>query len=235
MKRILSWVLAAICVPAAWPAETGNKAEIQNAIKKLADQANYSWTSTVVITAPTTSVPQGPTEGKTEREGYTYFRLNVGDTPVEAAMRGRKSAIKIDGQWQSGAELQNDRQWMARRLSSFKAPVAESEELLARTVNLKREKAGIYSGDITAEGVRDLLSSRSRTGDLNSVRGRGKGAVRFWLQNGSLAKYEFRLQGQMIGQNQLIFDVDRTTTVDIKDVGSTRFQLAEEARKKLEP
>lgn len=234
MKSVVLCVLMFVLAIVVWPAERSSKTEIQDAIKKLAAQPNYSWVSTVLTAAPTTSVPQGPTEGKTERDGFTYFRLNVGDSPVEAALHGSKSAIKTDGNWEAAGELQGDRQWMARRLSTFKAPVAESEELLAKSANLKREKAGIYSGDLTSEGVRELLSSRSRTGDLNSVRGRGMGTVRFWIQNGSLAKYEFRLQGQMISQGQQIFDVDRTTTVEIKDAGSTRVQVPEEAKKKLQ-
>ena len=56
--------------------------------------------------------------------------------------------------------------------------------------------------------------------------------MRFWLKDGALAKYEFNLQGS-ISFNGNDFDVNRTTTVEIKDVGSTKITVPDEAKKKL--
>jgi len=55
--------------------------------------------------------------------------------------------------------------------------------------------------------------------------------VKFWAKEGVLSKYEFKLQGKM-SFNGNDTDVDRTTTVEIKDVGTTKVTVPEEAKKK---
>ena len=64
-------------------------------------------------------------------------------------------------------------------------------------------------------------------GDLNL-----KGSVKFWVKNGALIKYEFHLQGK-IDFNGNEFPNDRTTTVEIKEVGATKVEVPEAARKKI--
>jgi hypothetical protein len=60
-----------------------------------------------------------------------------------------------------------------------------------------------------------------------------KGWVKFWLKDGQLVKYEFKLAGKMdFGGND--FDVDRDTTIVINDVGNTKIEVPADAKKKLE-
>ena len=59
-----------------------------------------------------------------------------------------------------------------------------------------------------------------------------KGSVKFWVKDGMLSKYEIKVQGK-VSFNGNDRDVDRTTTVEIKDSGSTKIQLPEDAKKKL--
>jgi hypothetical protein len=59
-----------------------------------------------------------------------------------------------------------------------------------------------------------------------------KGSVKFWLKDGALVKYEFHVSGT-ISFNGNDFDSDRATTVEIKDVGATKVDAPEEAKKKL--
>ena len=59
-----------------------------------------------------------------------------------------------------------------------------------------------------------------------------KGSAKFWIKDGVLAKYEFKVTGSM-NFNGNDIDVDRTTTVEIKDVGSTKVEVPEGAKKKL--
>jgi hypothetical protein len=60
-----------------------------------------------------------------------------------------------------------------------------------------------------------------------------KGSVKFWLKDGTLSKYETKVSGK-INFNGNERDVDRTTTVEIKDVGTTKVEVPEEAKKKLQ-
>ena len=56
--------------------------------------------------------------------------------------------------------------------------------------------------------------------------------MKFWLKDGLLSKYEVKLSGT-ISFNGEDRDVVRTTTVEIKDVGTAKLDIPEAARKKL--
>ena len=59
------------------------------------------------------------------------------------------------------------------------------------------------------------------------------GSVTFWVTDGKLVKYEFHVSGT-ISFNGNDRDIDRTTTVVISDVGTTKISVPDEAKKKLE-
>ena len=59
-----------------------------------------------------------------------------------------------------------------------------------------------------------------------------KGSAKFWVKDGALTKYEFKVSGKMDFNGNEI-DLDRTTTVEIKDVGTTKLDVPEDAKKKL--
>lgn len=232
MKRLFQFLLFSALGYGLSAAEADLKADVKNAVAQLGQQPNYSWISTAQTETASPNLRLGPTEGKTEKNGFTYFKLTLGEDTVEAAFRGIKSAIKMENDWESSQGLQGERAWIARRLSAFKAPAAEADDLLAKTQWLRKEKGGAYAGDLTQAGVKELLAMRSRENQSSSPSG-AKGWAKFWLKNGVLVRYQYNVQGKLPGPNQQEFQVNRTTTVEIKDVGSTKLQLPEEARKKL--
>jgi hypothetical protein len=78
--------------------------------------------------------------------------------------------------------------------------------------------------------VQTLLRFR-RAGD-GPAASNAKGSVKFWLKDGGLLKYEFKVKGTVkFGDNDV--DVDRATTVEIKDIGTTKVSVPDEAKKKL--
>jgi hypothetical protein len=86
-----------------------------------------------------------------------------------------------------------------------------------------------WSASLTEEGAKAFLTFR-RSGGATVTN--GKGSVKFWLKDGLIAKYEFKVTGNVsFGGNDM--DVDRTTTVEIKDVGATKVDAPEAAKKKL--
>jgi len=236
------------------------KGDVQNAIKKLGDQANYSWTSTPSMGGGGggggARFQPGPTNGKTEKEGYTLLTMTMGENSSEAALKGGKVAVKAQDGWKSGDELAAARGgqqpggqqpggrqrgdpagFMARRLSTFKAPAAEAADLVEKSKDLK-EEGGAYSGEMTEEGAKALLSfGRGRRGG-DAAGGQGpqvagaKGTVKFWVKDGVLVKYEYTVSGKVTFGDREI-DMNRTTTVEIKDVGSTKVEVPEDAKKKL--
>ena len=116
-------------------------------------------------------------------------------------------------------------------LQNFKAPAAQAEDLAGKAKELKSSE-GAYSGDLTEEGAKSLLTlGRGRGGNAPEISG-AKGSVKFWIKDGVLSKIQFNVQGK-VSFNGNDRDVDRTTTIEIKDVGTTTVTVPEDAKKAL--
>jgi hypothetical protein len=148
----------------------------------------------------------------------------------------------------------------ARRAQTTKLPAAEATEMLGRVSELKKE-GDAYSGNLTADGIKQMYTFPGRNRGQGGQGGQGgtgeggqrreggerrqvdtsglKGTGKFWVKDGVLAKYETHVLGKMPGfpgrdgTPGREIEVDRTTTVEIKDVGATKIAVAPEARKKL--
>lgn len=125
----------------------------------------------------------------------------------------------------------------ARMLRNYQLPAAEASGLVDKLKEVKPTPDGSYGGELTEDGVKEILSRGrgGRGGGANAPAVSGaKGSVRFWLKDGLLHKYEYQVQGTMtIGQNQREIEVNRTMTVEIKGVDGTKVDVPEDARKKL--
>ncbi|HMC27069.1 MAG TPA: hypothetical protein VKM56_04650 [Verrucomicrobiae bacterium] len=207
-------------------------ADVKAAAKKLAAKPNYSWTSTPKSESGNTP-GSGPTEGQTEKDGFTYVTFSIGNNDIELAFKGDKAAIKREGEWAGLEELQGDNAWIARRLKQFKAPAAEAEDLIEKVEDLKKGENGVYTGDLTESGVKELFS-RLRRRETGPTPEGAKGWAKFWITDGVLSKYQYKVQGKLtVGEDKREVEINRTTTVEIKDLGSTKVKLPEEAKKKL--
>jgi hypothetical protein len=213
--------------------------DVKAAAKKLGEQKSYSWKTTVVVPEGSQFRP-GPTEGKTEKDGYTSLSMSFGDNTTEAVIKGDKGAAKMEGEWRSLADMAQDSgqpgAFMARRLQNYRTPAMEAEEIAGKTKELKKD-GDAYSADLTEEGAKDLLRFRgSRRGGGGGGGGadpkNAKGSAKFWVKDGQLAKYEYKVSGTINfgGEDR---DVERTTTVEIKDVGTTKIEVPEDAKKKM--
>ena len=118
-------------------------------------------------------------------------------------------------------------------------PAAEATALLGGIKELKAAD-GVISGDLTKEAVAARLfpfgggrRGGAGGGEAPPPPENAKGSVKFWVKDGSLAKYQYNVQGTMsFGGNDI--EINRTTTVEIKDVGTTKVEVPEEAKKKLQ-
>src|SRR6266478_6480631 len=110
---------------------------------KLAAKNNYSWKTTVEAAGGGGGGGRfrpGPTEGKTEKDGFTFVSMTRGDNTIEAVLKGTKGAIKTADGWQSLEEASADNgggqpgpgRFMGRMLRSYKVPAAEVENLLSK-------------------------------------------------------------------------------------------------------
>jgi hypothetical protein len=173
---------------------------------------------------------QGPIEGKTEKDGVTYLKGSLGEISYEAASKGDKMTVNYNGTWLSTAEIGEDNRPI-RRLKALKKPIEEAQSLLDKAVEVKKESEGAYSGELAADAAKELFSLLGRrAAEAPSA----KGSTKFWVKDGRLTKYEFNVRGKItVGEDKREVDVSRTTTVEIKDIGSTTITLPDDARKKL--
>jgi hypothetical protein len=215
-------------------ADSGPKEEVIHAAKALQQKENYSWKTTVVVPESARFKP-GPTEGKTEKEGATYLMITFGDNTIEAVLKGDKGAMAgADGEWKSLADVENDQnrgRFMAGFLRNMKTPAEEAVELAGEAKDLKKD-GEVYSGDLTEEGAKNLLRFRRRGGNGGPEVSGAKGSVKFWVKDGVLSKVEYSVKGS-ISFNGNDVDVDRSTTMQIKDVGTTKVIIPKDAREKL--
>jgi hypothetical protein len=230
MKTLLLSLGLALATAPLLAADADLRTQVNHAARNLADQPNYSWSTTTVSLRDGRTSRMGPVEGKTEKTGLTYITGELGETKFEIASHGDKLAVKWGEAWQSGAELPESNAWIARRFKDYKAPAAEVADLVAKAHELKPVEGGALGGALTEAGAKEVFGRWSRAG--TEVTG-AKGSVKFWLKDGLLVKYEYNLQAQ-ITVNQEARKIDRTTTVDFKDVGKTRLELPAEAKKKLQ-
>jgi hypothetical protein len=213
-------------------ADSGPKQDVIGAAKNLGDKANYSWKTTVTVPEGTQFRP-GPIEGKTEKDGFTILNITVRDNTRQAVLKGNKGAVTDqDGAWQSLADQENSEgrgRFLAMMVRNFKAPAAQAVELASGAKELNKE-GDVYAGQLTEDAAKTLLRFR-RGGDGPTVNN-AKGSVKFWVKDGLLSKYEFKVQGSITFNNNDV-DVDRTTVVEIKDVGATKVEVPAEAKSKL--
>jgi hypothetical protein len=208
-------------------ADTAPKDEVIAAAKKLGEKANYAWKTTVAVPESAQFKP-GPSEGKTAKEGITYFSVSFGDNTTQIYLKGDKAVANVDGAWQTLAELEGDEgpgRFLSFMIRNFKTPVAQAEELAGAAKELKKD-GDVYASEMTDEGAK----AQFRWGNVTSPRG----SMKFWLKDGQLTKLQFKLTGKLdFNGNEM--DVDRDTTVEVRDVGTTKVEVPEAAIKRLVP
>ena len=233
MKQTLLLGLAGLMAPALFAAESGSK--VTSASKQLGEKQNYSWTMSTKE-ADGSSGRLGPVDGKADKAGLTYLSFSVSDVPVEVFMKGDKGTAKALEGWQTFddiAQTSGTAAAVVRFLRAYKAPVAEAAHLAEKTKELK-EADGAVMGDLKEDAVKDLLlrGGRRREGQEEPKIEGAKGSVKFWIKDGVLTKYETKVQGKVTAGDREN-EVDRTTTVEIKDAGTTKLEVPDEAKQKL--
>jgi hypothetical protein len=231
MKKLTIHGVTLLFAAAALAADADSKADVKAAGKKLADKDNYSWTTTTKMDGAGGNFRPGPTEGQTDG-GIVHLKMSFGERSYEAISKGAKAAVDSGDGWQSADELEGNRAFMARRMQNYKAPAQEAQDLADKAKALKKEGDAI-TGDLTEEGAKDFLSFGRRADSNRPAPKNAKGSVKFWVKDGALTKYEYNVQGTVMGREDQEMDVNRTTTTEIKNVGSTKLNIPEDAKKKI--
>ena len=122
---------------------------------------------------------------------------------------------------------------MGRRMQNLKVPAAEVEDLVSKTKDIKKV-GDAYTGDFTEDGAKAVLATGfGRRGGAQANVSNAKGSVKFWIKDGLVTKYETKVTGKRTNQNGDEIEVDRTVTVELKDIGTTKLEVPAEAKAKL--
>src|SRR5689334_12537930 len=222
----LAVIVALVLSPIAF---ADAKDDVKAAAKKLADTDGYSWrTSTEGGFASTT-------EGKTQKDGLTHLSMTMRDNTIDIVIKGDKAAIKTQDGWKSAseaAEEQGPGRFLARMAQNFKSPAAQAQEIADKTDKLDKSDDAV-AGTLSEEGAKSLLTfGGRRQGGQGPQVSDAKGSVKFWIKDGTLVKMQTNVTGKMTINNE-DRDVNRTTTVEFKDIGSTKVDPPAEAKEKL--
>jgi hypothetical protein len=228
---VLAVSLVALSLASGLAAEP--KSELTNAIKKLADQPSYSWTiSQKTEGSETASRRDGKIEGKAEKSGLVLVKTASGENAYEVAFKGEKVIVNFNEDWIAPSELPIDEGRIEQRLKALKTtPIDQANSLIEKSKEWKQEQGGEYSAALDPESA---LASFTQLGRRAKEATAATGSLRFWTKDGQLAKYEVKVTGKItVGSDKREVEISRTTTVEIKDVGSTKISLPEGARNRL--
>ncbi len=232
MKKNILFGIFTLAATTLLAADATPKDTVTAAVAKLNQQDNYSWKTTTEFGNFT-----GTTDGKTQKDGLVQITMSFGDNTTEAFLKGGKGVVKApDQDWRTLAEMassseQGPGRFLVRRLQNYKAPATEATDLAGKVKELKQD-GDVYAGDLTEAGAKEMLSFGGRRGGNAPEPKNAKGSAKFWVKDGQLAKFESKLSGT-VNFNGEDRDMDRTTTVQIKDVGTTKIEVPEPAQKKL--
>lgn len=236
MKKNLLFGALFLMAGSLLAADSSPKDDVTAAAKKLAD-TSYTWKVTQDFGANSPFQP-GPQEGKVDKD-TTWLSTSFQDNTIIGVAKGKKVVVKTDEGWKTAEEIGEGNGGfdmnanMARRMQNFKAPSDEIQDLVSKTSELKKD-GDVISGPLTKEAAESLLTffGRRAGGGNRPAPKDAKGTLKIWLKDGALVKYETKVTGK-IDRNGEEMDMERNNTTEIKDVGATKIDLPEDAKKKL--
>jgi hypothetical protein len=110
----------------------------------------------------------------------------------------------------------------------------EAGKLLKGVKELKSGGDNLFTGDLTPEAAKDLMTYKPRRGQAPPPPKDAKGSVKFWVKDGALTKFESHMQAKVTFGDQEDQPFDVTRTVEIQNVGTTKVEVPADAKKKLE-
>lgn len=226
------------------------------AVKKLADAPNYSWTTTVEIA--NSQFPAMPSNGVAEKFGYSIVTRTFNDNTSQTIRKGEEVVMQNrDGDWvtmeemraqfgggnrgggqggqggQGGGNRGGGRGFGGGMFGGGgNLPAVTAANFATKLKNLKVD-GDVIVGTASGEEASALLAMPGGRG------GQGQGPryslveVKFWVKAGALVKYSVHSVGKFSTPDGEEREMDSTTTTEIKNVGSTKVEVPEGAKKKF--
>jgi hypothetical protein len=243
-------VAAVVSVAAQDPTSTETKEKtprekLADAAKKTFELTNYTFKASVEVAGDlegAVQIPEG--EGRVDKEAGTLVRF--GDQ-VEAARKGTKTVYKEPGgEWtRLSAAKPGAIGSFSHYLARIKTPHEQAQGFEKhfkevaqnnQTERIGREDATIFEGDLTETGAKAILPLQGIT-ELVAIFLPGaalSGRARAWVgESGRIVRYqtETRLSSS---DGDVPFEATIVIKIDLSDVGETKVEIPDEARKALE-
>lgn len=239
MKTTFRVGLTLLAVASLTPCLAGPKEDVQSAVARWAEAANYTWTARTEVEG--SNWGGGTTTGKAAKGGMAVLSQTRQDSTTLAVRKGEAGVVKTDAGWQTAEEIRSARQSgggggggvRGTMLLWARMPAEDAKTVMAHVGEWK-ESEGAIAGTLSEAGAKELLAlNRGRGGQGQRPEARdAKGSVRFWLKDGQVAKMELKLSGTFTMNNE-DRNVARTTIYEIKDIGTTTMDVPAEAKAKL--
>jgi hypothetical protein len=234
MKRLLT-PLFLLATSALCLADT--KQDLLAAARKVADAPSYTWTTSTEIDGGNWT--PATITGKSQKGAFAVVTSEREGTVTTAVMKGEKGVLKTDDGWKTAEDLRNaggggggGRGNRGAMLLRTRLPADDVVKMVENLGELKTAD-GVISGDLTEKGAKEMLSlGRGRQGGQAPEAKNAKGSAKFWVKDGSLTKVQVKVSGT-ISFNGEDRDMGRTTTHEIKDVGTTEVKVPEDASKAI--
>jgi hypothetical protein len=218
--------------------------DVKSAARKLADAASYSWTATTEIEGGQWT--PAPVKGKAIKGGAAVITSEREGTTTTAVLQGTQGVVSTDEGWKTAEELRsaaggggggggNRGGMRAAALLRNPLPAASVTQLVEKSKDLKAGEAGVIAGELSDAGAKEfaLMGRGGRAGGPTPPEPKNaKGSVQFWLKEGQVQKIRLKVSATMTvnGEDR---DMVRTTTWEIRDVGTTTVEVPAEAKKRL--
>lgn len=220
--------------------------DVSAAAKKLAGAPSYAWTRTTENAGGGGrggGFGGGPQSGVTEKDGYTVITRTTPNGEMKTVAKGEKLVRQNpEGTWMTNEELaaqfgggggrggRGGRGGFGGAFGAAQNPAEEISALVGQAKDYKMADGAII-GTLTEEALTQRLSF-GRGGQAPAAPKNASGTVRFWLKDGAISKYEVHAKGTVTGRGGEI-ERDTKTTTEIKDVGTAKATVPEDAKKKL--
>lgn len=234
---------AAICQAA--PAD-----DVKAAAKKLADAPNYAWSTTVANAGGAGGGGRGggfgggPQSGVAEKGGFAVITREGPNGQSQTVRKGEKVVLQNqENQWVTPEEFMaafgggggGGRGGAGGALFGGTLPADDLTALATAATDLTAAD-GVISGKLNAEATTQRLTAgrggRGGGGNAPAAPTNASGTVKFWVKDGAISKYEVNVKGTVTGRGGEV-QVDRTTTTEIKNVGSSKATVPPDALKKI--
>jgi hypothetical protein len=226
--------------------------ELDKAAAKAGEMGNYTCTISTKVEggggggggAGGGDAPQ-PVEMKIQADSPIYLKSGE----IEVYRKGEALATKSGDTWKrperpAQGERPDRATMAAMRLRGVKAPHESLKTLNSSAFKeVKREDADggkVFSGELTDEALKSFAMGGGRRpgggGGEDRPAPKSKGTAKIWVNgDGVVTKYETFIEMTRTGRDDQEITTKVTRTVELKDVGSTKYEVPADAAKALEP